>query len=58
MTLWHAKNSGKRNVEIAKIMDEKGGYIAIQSTDPEVLKLSGRGNIHMKELKESIAYYR
>lgn len=58
VTLWHAKNSGKRNVEIAKIMDEKGGYIAIQSTDPEVLKLSGRGNIHMKELKESIAYYR
>jgi putative methyltransferase len=58
VTLWHSKNSSKRNIEIAKIIKDSEGYIAIQSTDPEVLKKCGRGSIKLSHLKTQIDYYR
>ena len=58
VTLWHSKNTGKRNIEIAKLIKDSDGYIAIQSTDPVVLKNCGRGNIQLDDLKIQIDYYK
>lgn len=58
VTLWHSKNTGERNIEIAKTIKDSEGYIAIQSTDPEVLKASGRGNIQFKHLITQIDFYK
>ncbi|MFZ0035299.1 MAG: radical SAM protein, partial [Sedimentisphaerales bacterium] len=58
VTLWHSKNTGKRNIEIVKTIGTKIGNIAIQSADPAVLENCGRGNIKINELKEHIAYYK
>lgn len=57
--LWHSKNSGRRNIDIVKtIGGDAPGYIAIQSSDTEVLRRSGRGKILFDELKEQIDYYK
>lgn len=57
--LWHSKNSGRRNIDIVKaIGGDAPGYIAIQSSDTEVLGWSGRGKISFDVLKEQIDYYR
>lgn len=57
--LWHSKNSGRRNIDIVKtIGGDALGYIAIQSSDTEVLRRSGRGKISFDELKEQINYYK
>ncbi|MGE4296900.1 MAG: radical SAM protein [Desulfovibrionaceae bacterium] len=58
VTVWHAKNTSDRNIEIARILNDKSGYIAIQSTDPEVLKHAGRSNISVHGLKKHINYYK
>lgn len=56
--LWHSKNTGDRNIEIARILNDQEGYIAIQSADPEVLKNCGRGSINFKEITKQINYYK
>jgi len=58
VTLWHSKNTGSRNIEIAKLIKDSRGYIAIQSVDPVVLKNCGRGNIQIDDLKIQIDYYK
>jgi radical SAM superfamily enzyme YgiQ (UPF0313 family) len=58
VTLWHSKNTSKRNVEIVKVIGAKAGSIAIQSADPVVLENCGRGNIKIDELRKHIAYYK
>lgn len=58
VTLWHSKNTGQRNIEIAKLIKDSDGYIAIQSSDPVVLKNCGRGNIKPDDLKTQIYYYK
>lgn len=57
VTLWHSKNTSKRNVEIVKAVGAKAGNIAIQSADPVVLENCGRGNVKVDELRRHIAYY-
>ena len=56
--LWHSKNTGDRNIEIVRILNDHEGYIAIQSTDTEVLKNCGRRNISFKEIERHIDYYK
>ncbi len=56
--LWHSKNTGHRNIEIAKILHNHDGYIAIQSTDPKVLKCCGRENITFAEIEKQLDYYK
>jgi len=58
VTLWHSKNTSKRNVEIVKAIGAKVGDIAIQSADPTVLENCGRGNIKIDELRKQIAYHK
>ena len=58
VTLWHSKNTSKRNIEIAKTIKERNGSIAIQSADREVLKNCGRGNIERSQIKKQIEYYK
>ncbi len=58
VTLWHSKNTSKRNVEIVKAVGAKVGHIAIQSADLVVLENCGRGNIKIDELQKHIAYYK
>ncbi len=58
VTLWHSKNTSERNIEIAKIIKDSSGSIAIQSTDPEVLRNCGRGNIELSQIKKQIDYYK
>lgn len=58
IVLWHSKNTSDRNIEIAKIIKNNSGYIAIQSTDPEVLKNCGRGKIDPIHIKKQIRYYK
>lgn len=58
VTLWHSKNTGERNIEIAKTIKNSVGHIAIQSTDPEVLKACGRGNIKFEHLITQINFYK
>lgn len=57
VTIWDSKNTGDRNINIAKIIGTKEGYIAIQSSDPVVLNNCGRGSINVLELKKQIDYY-
>jgi len=58
VTLWDSKNTTSRNIRISEILDDKSGYIAIQSTDPEVLVNSGRGNIKLDSLKERLLEFK
>lgn len=58
VTLWHSKNASERNIEIAKTIKDSDGLIAIQSTDPEVLRNCGRGNIELSQTKKQIDYYK
>ena len=58
VTLWDSKNTTDRNISISKLLKEKKGYIAIQSSDLTVLKNSGRGNIKFDSLKERILDYK
>jgi len=59
VTLWHSKNTGERNLEIVKIIGGMHeGYVAIQSTDPQVLRDSGRGTMKLSEFKKVIDHYR
>ena len=58
VTLWQSKNSSKINIEVANIIGNKKGYIAIQSADPKVLKNAGRGNIKFDHLRNQIDYYK
>jgi len=58
ITLWHSKNTSERNIEISKIIKNQTGYIAIQSSDPYVLKCCGRGNINLDDTKAQIKYYK
>ncbi len=58
VTLWHSKNTSSRNIEIAKIIKNSDGYIAIQSTDPAVLDAAGRGTIRFEHLVRQVEYYR
>ncbi|MDO8592394.1 MAG: cobalamin-dependent protein [bacterium] len=58
LDLYHSKNTSERNIEIAKIIKTQSGYIAIQSSDPCVLKCCGRGGINMDHIKAQIKYYK
>lgn len=58
IAILHSKNTGERNIEIAEILKDNVGYIAIQSTDLEVLKNCGRGNIKFSHLKDRVGYYK
>lgn len=58
VTLWHSKNTSKRNIEIAKTIRDGEGYIAIQTTDPAVLEACGRGNIQFKHIKAQVDFYK
>jgi putative methyltransferase len=59
VTLWHSKNAGQRNIDITKIIGGlHGGYVAIQSTDPYVLRESGRGRVKLDEFKKVIDHYK
>jgi len=58
VTLWHSKNTGGRNIEIAKTIKNCEGYIAIQSTDPDVLTACGRGSIQPKHIMKQIDFYK
>ncbi len=57
LTIYDSKNTSSRNIEIAKIINGKEGYIAIQSADQEVLEKSGRGQIRLDDLKKNIMHY-
>ena len=54
VTLWDSKNTTSRNIKISEVLEEKKGYIAIQSTDLSVLNKSGRGNIKFDGLKQRL----
>ena len=54
VTLWDSKNTTSRNIKISEVLEDKSGYIAIQSTDLSVLKKSGRGNIKFDGLKQRL----
>ena len=58
VTLWQSKNSSKINIEVASIIGNKDGFIAIQSADPKVLENAGRGNIKFDHLRNQIDYYK
>jgi radical SAM superfamily enzyme YgiQ (UPF0313 family) len=58
VTLWHSKNTSERNIRIAEIIKSQEGYIAIQSSDKEVLKNCGRGGINLEDIKKQIDYYK
>ena len=58
ITLWQSKNSSKINIEVASIIGNKDGYVAIQSADPKVLENAGRGNIKFDHLRNQIDYYK
>jgi radical SAM superfamily enzyme YgiQ (UPF0313 family) len=59
VTLWHSKNTGQRNIDIVKnIGGMHEGYVAIQSTDQEVLTHSGRGTMRLSEFKKVIDHYK
>lgn len=58
VVLWDSKNTSDRNIEIAKIIKNSSGYIAIQSTDPEVLENCGRGKMDPAHIKKQIGYYK
>ncbi len=53
-----SKNTTQRNLEIANILVDNYGYIALQSADPLVLKNCGRANTNLTEIKKYIDYYR
>jgi radical SAM superfamily enzyme YgiQ (UPF0313 family) len=54
-----AKNNTQQNVEIADILgDSQLAGVAIQSSDQEVLQLSGRGKIKFDHLTKQIEAYR
>ena len=56
--IYDAKNTSSRNIEIAKIVKGKEGYVAIQSADPVVLEKSGRGFIRIDDMKKTIQHYK
>jgi len=58
VTLWDSKNTTSRNIKISEALEDKSGYIAIQSTDLSVLKNSGRGNIKFDGLKQRLLDYK
>lgn len=59
VTLWHSKNAGQRNIDITNIIGGlHEGYVAIQSTDPDVLRASGRGTMKLSEFKKVIDHYK
>jgi len=58
VTLWDSKNTTSRNIKISEVLEDKSGYIAIQSTDLSVLKNSGRGNIKFDGLKQRLLDYK
>ncbi len=59
VTLWHSKNTGQRNIDIVKIIGGlHEGYVAIQSTDSNVLRDSGRGTMKLSEFKKVIDHYK
>ncbi|MBF0176153.1 MAG: B12-binding domain-containing radical SAM protein [Magnetococcales bacterium] len=66
VTVWSAKNTTQRNLEISDTFrgDASQGTfaiqstIALQSTDPEVLEKTGRGQIKFQRLHEQILAYR
>ena len=58
VTLWDSKNTTSRNIKISEALEDKSGYIAIQSTDLSVLKNSGRGNIKFDGLKKRLLDYK
>lgn len=58
VTLWDSKNTTSRNIKISEVLEEKKGYIAIQSTDLSVLDKSGRGNIKFESLKQRLLDYK
>ncbi len=58
LMLGQSKNTSQRNIEIAKTLGDNEGYIAIQSTDPVVLKNCGRGNTDFTQIQNYIDYYK
>ncbi|MBT5400178.1 hypothetical protein HOL24_06515 [bacterium] len=58
VTLWDSKNTTSRNIKISEVLEDKSGYIAIQSTDLSVLNNSGRGNIKFDGLKQRLLDYK
>jgi len=59
VVVWHSKNTTQRNIDIVETLGEGAtGCVAIQSSDEEVLRLSGRGAIKFDRLKKFIKYYK
>ena len=57
--IWHSKNTSKRNIEIVKLIGgTHSGYVALQSTDLDVLKNTGRGGIRFNELIKVLDHYK
>ena len=58
VVFWSPKNTSARNIRIAQLLGRnQGGYVAIQSADPVVLKNSGRGAISMRSLVAQIEHF-
>ncbi len=56
--IWQSKNTPARNIKIGELLGKNNRVlIAIQSADPKVLDIIGRGNIKMSSIKEEVDYY-
>ncbi len=58
---WSSKNTTYRNIEISKYLEnnlQNNAFIALQSADPKVLELSGRGNIKFEKLLQQVQDYK
>ena len=57
--IWHSKNTSERNIEIVKLIGgSHSGYVALQSTDLDVLKRAGRGGIKFDALIKVLDHYK
>jgi len=57
--IWHSKNTSQRNIEIVKLIGgSHSGYVALQSTDLDVLKRAGRGGIKFESLLNVLNHYK
>jgi radical SAM superfamily enzyme YgiQ (UPF0313 family) len=59
VNVYSAKNTTERNIKISELLgDVFSNLIAIQSADPKVLKLSGRGSIQFVKLVDQVNHYK
>jgi radical SAM superfamily enzyme YgiQ (UPF0313 family) len=56
--LYNSKDIGERTIEIAEIIDDGIAVIALQSTDPGVLRNCGREEVNFGQIERQIGYYK